>query len=77
MYKVKVSKICECTKKSGMQTHLEFDSNEEALDCALKLKDNMNENFCSKHKFEILKIFDSYIISTENTKEKSLKCCGT
>jgi hypothetical protein len=76
MYKVTVSKICDCFTKSELKANCEFDSNEEALNYALELKNNMNKNFCSKHKFEVLKIFDDYIISTVNIKEKALKCCG-
>jgi hypothetical protein len=77
MCKVTISKVCDCFIKSELKANLEFDSKEEALNYALKLKNNMNENFCSKHKFDVLKIFDDYIISTVNIKEKSLKCCGS
>ena len=76
MYKVTVSKTCDCFNKSKLKSNLIFDSNEEALSHALKSKDYMNKNFCSKHKFEIIKIFDDYIISTVSVKEKALKCCG-
>lgn len=77
MHKITVTKICACFKKSGLENSFQFNSNDKALDCAIKLKSIMNENFCSKHKFEILKIFDDYIISTTKTEEKSLKCCGS
>ena len=77
MSKVTVSKICDCFNKSDLKANSEFDSNEEALNYALELKNNMNKNFCSKHKFEVIKIFDDYLISTANIKEKSLKCCGS
>lgn len=79
MYKVTISnsKICDCFIKSELKANLEFDSNEEALSYALESKEHMNKNFCSKHKFEVLKIFDDYIISTVNIKEKALKCCGS
>lgn len=76
MSKVSVSKICNCFKKSELQATSIFNSNKEALEHALKSKDYMNNNFCSKHKFELIKIFDNYIISTVIPKEKSLKCCG-
>jgi hypothetical protein len=77
MSKVTVSKICDCFTKSELKANTEFNSGEEALNYALELKNNMNENFCSKHKFEVLKIFDDYIISSVSVKEKSLKCCGS
>lgn len=77
MPKVKVSKVCDCFKKSDLKANLKFDSNEEALNYALKSKEYMNKKFCSKHKFEILKVFDDYIISTVNLEEKALKCCGS
>lgn len=77
MYKVTVSNLCDCFKKSTLRANLEFDSQEEALNYAIESKNNMNKNFCSKHKFEVLKIFDDYVISTVNVKEKSLKCCGS
>ncbi len=79
MYKVTINNSikCDCLNKSDLKTSLKFELNDKALNYALKLKDNMNETFCSKHKFEVLKIFDDYIISSVNIKEKSLKCCGS
>jgi len=77
MYKVTISEICDCFIKSELNSKLIFNSDQEALNYALKSKDHMNENFCSKHKFEVLKIFDDYVISTVNIKEKALKCCGS
>jgi hypothetical protein len=79
MFKVTISNSikCDCFNKSELKANLEFNSNEEALNCALESKEHMNKNFCSKHKFEVLKIFDDYIISSVSVKEKSLKCCGS
>lgn len=77
MYKVTVPNTCDCFNNSEFKAFIEFDTNEKALDYAIDLKDKMNKDFCSKHKFEVLKIFNDYVISTVNIKEKSLKCCGS
>ena len=77
MYKVIVDKQCSCFKKSDLEASSEFEKEEDAYNFAMKMQDTMNSEFCAKHSFQILKIFDNFKISLAKPLEKSLKCCGS
>jgi hypothetical protein len=77
MYNVVVDKQCSCFKKSDFKAQNEFENEESAYNFAIEMKDRMNDEFCSKHSFQILKIFDNFTISFSKPLEKSLKCCGS
>jgi hypothetical protein len=53
MYEVKVSLECGCFKKSAYNAQSSFENKEEALSTAQKMVDDMNTNFCGKHKFSL------------------------
>lgn len=74
MYKVVVSNQCACFKKSNLQGNLIFQCKDEALLKAIQMKDKMNEEFCSKHEFEVQEMFTSYVISFYNPARDN--CCG-
>ncbi len=77
MYKVIVKNQCSCFKNSDLKVSNEFEEEASAADFALKLKDKMNDEFCSKHSFQILKFFDIFNIIFEKPLDKTLKCCGS
>ena len=77
MYKVIVDKQCSCFKKSDLKVNSEFEKDEDAYAFAIKMQDKMNSEFCSKHSFQVLKIFDNFKITFAKPLEKSLKCCGS
>lgn len=62
MYKVIVERECGCFKKSTLENNVEMDSKDEALMKSLEMKDKMNSNFCSKHKFEVQESDDTFMI---------------
>lgn len=77
MNKVLVPIDCDCFKKSGMDAQQIFENDQLAFDAAIELKNKMTNQFCGKHSFQVLKIFDDYAITFENPLEKTLKCCGS
>ncbi|NQY23382.1 MAG: hypothetical protein HRT41_05080 [Campylobacteraceae bacterium] len=77
MYKVMVTNQCTCFKNSDLKVSNEFEDESSAIDFAIKIKDKMNDEFCSKHSFEILKFFDILNISFKKSLDKTLKCCGS
>lgn len=77
MYKVIVNNQCNCFKKSELEVHSEFENEEDALNFALKMNKIMNNEFCKKHSFQVLKVFDTFSISLAKPLEKALKCCGS
>ena len=46
-----IEKQCGCFKKSSYQACESFSSKEEAIKKAQLMCEDMNENFCLKHKF--------------------------
>lgn len=77
MYKVVVENECNCFKNSDLKVCNEFENEENAYNFAMKMQSKMNNEFCSKHSFQILKIFDNFRITFSKPLEKSLKCCGS
>jgi len=77
MYKVTIKNQCPCFKNSNVQASLEFEDESSAVTYAIKTKDKMNNEFCSKHSFEIIKFFDIFNITFKKSLDKALKCCGS
>lgn len=77
MFKVKVLKECSCFKSSDFESTKSFENHSDAYEYAKDLCDKMNDKFCSKHEFELLKVFDNYSITYKKPLEKALKCCGS
>jgi len=62
MYSVEVKNGCSCSIKRGIAEMQEFDSMEEAQDEANRLLQQMKDEFCKKHRFELRKEFQSFNI---------------
>lgn len=77
MYKIIIEKECSCFKKSDLQNNIEMGSKDQALLKALKMKNQMNQEFCRKHDFSVKEKDNNFIISFELNKESSATCCGT
>ncbi len=76
MNKVIVEKECSCFKKSDLQNNMEFDSKNEALIKALRMKDKMNQEFCRKHDFLMHEKDGDFIISFAPNNGNKFVCCG-
>lgn len=77
MYKVVVNDECRCFKNSDLKAYNEFEDEQSAYDFAIKMNYKMNNEFCSKHSFQVLKIFENFRISFSKPLENALKCCGS
>ncbi|QKF66213.1 hypothetical protein AVENP_0642 [Arcobacter venerupis] len=77
MYKVIIEEDCSCFRNSDLKSHNVFDNEDNAYDFAINMKNRMNGEFCSKHSFQVLKIFDNFRIALAKPLEKSFKCCGS
>ena len=66
MYKVVVTNECPCFMNSDLKVSNEFEDESSALDFAIKIKDKMNDEFCSKHSFQILNFLISLILPLKN-----------
>lgn len=64
MYKVEVKNSCSCTIKRGISDIQSFDTIAEAQEEANRLLQEMRDEFCNKHRFELRKEFNSYNIYT-------------
>ena len=62
MFKIIVERECGCFKRSDLSNNIELDSKEEALMKSLEIKDIMNNEFCSKHKFAVQEVDNTFLI---------------
>jgi len=62
MFKIIVERECGCFKRSDLSNNIELDSKEEALIKSLEIKDIMNNEFCSKHKFAVQEVDNTFLI---------------
>ncbi|MBT5935240.1 hypothetical protein [Sulfurimonas sp.] len=62
MFKIIVDRECGCFKRSDMNNNVEFDSKDDALTTALEIVSTMNDSFCSKHKFILEEVAETFMI---------------
>ena len=75
MYKILVEKECGCFRKSDLENSIEIPSKDDALSKAIYMKNFMNEEFCGKHKFELVEKSNNFVISFK--LEQNSSCCQT
>lgn len=74
MHKIIVENQCGCFKRSDLQSDISMESKEEALSKAIQMKNQMNEEFCHKHEFQLIEDSNNFVISFRPQQESS--CCG-
>ncbi|MGA1940491.1 hypothetical protein [Arcobacter sp. YIC-310] len=74
MYKIIVANQCGCFKRSNLQNNLTFQSKDEALLKAIEMKNQMNEEFCKKHEFDVQEMYNNFVISFYSDARDN--CCG-
>lgn len=62
MYSVEIKNGCSCVMKRGMAESQSFASLEEAEMEAKRLLQQMQKEFCQKHRFELVKEFSLFAI---------------
>ena len=63
-----MQKECGCFKKSSYESKQIFQTNTEAFEVAQSMCEDMNKNFCQKHKFTIQNNNNEIIIKMEINK---------
>ncbi len=64
MPSVEIKNACSCAIKRAVQEYQDFGSTEEAEAEAQALLEQMQREFCKKHRFELKKEFGNYVIYT-------------
>lgn len=62
MYHVEVKNSCSCAIKRAIAEKQSFDTKEEAEEEATRLLEQMQNEFCKKHRFELRYEFGSQVI---------------
>ena len=62
MYFVEISNPCSCTIKRAIPDKQSFDTKEEAEEEANSIFEQMNNEFCKKHSFELKSEFGNFTI---------------
>ena len=63
MYNVEVQNSCSCAIKKAIPEMQSFDTKEEAQEEANRLLQQMQDEFCKKHRFVLRNDYSSFIIS--------------
>ncbi|PHR55588.1 MAG: hypothetical protein COA44_10085 [Arcobacter sp.] len=63
MYNVTINNPCSCTIKRAIPQSQSFDTKEEAQEEADRILDQMNNEFCRKHRFELKSEFGHFTIN--------------
>lgn len=74
MHNIIVDKECGCFKRSDLQNNLSIASKDDALIKAIEMKNQMNEEFCGKHDFDLVENQNNFVISFAQPKASG--CCG-
>ena len=62
MYRVEIKNSCSCAIKRGIAEEQSFDTKEEAEEEANRLLQQMRDEFCKKHRFELRNELGNFII---------------
>jgi len=62
MYTVSINNPCSCTIKRGLPEVQNFDTKAEAEAEANQILEQMNNEFCRKHRFELKSEFGNFTI---------------
>ena len=62
MYSVDIKNSCSCAIKRALPEMQNFDSEDEAQDEANRLLQQMQDEFCQRHRFELRHEFGNYSI---------------
>jgi len=62
MYQVEIKNVCSCAIKRALPENQSFDSKEEAQEEAERLLEQMQGEFCKKHRFELRNEFGNYTL---------------
>ncbi len=74
MHKIIVEKECGCFRRSDLENNIEFTSKDDALSKAIDMKNQMNEEFCGKHEFDLVEFQNNFVINF--AQQKVSGCCG-
>jgi len=62
MFNVSINNPCSCTIKRGLPEVQSFDTKEEAEEEANRILEQMHNEFCKKHSFELKDEFGQFTI---------------
>lgn len=74
MHKIIIEKECGCFRRSDLVNNQEITSKDEALSTAISMKNQMNDEFCGKHDFDLVEDQNNFVITF--AQPKSSGCCG-
>ncbi len=74
MHNIIVDKECGCFKRSNLENNLSISSKDEALTKAIEMKNQMNDEFCGKHDFDLVEHQNNFVITF--AQQKVSGCCG-
>jgi len=74
MHKIIVENQCGCFKRSDLESDINMSQKDEALTKAIEMKNQMNDEFCGKHNFDLVEHKENFVITF--AQQKVSGCCG-
>ena len=62
MYQVNIPQQCGCFRRSGREASVSFDNKDDALIHAQELANEMNDEFCQKHSFNVVEDGNQFLV---------------
>ena len=76
MFNIVIENECGCFKKSDLKNNIEISTKDDALLKAIEMKQQMNDDFCGKHDFELKEEVNNFVITFADQPAQSSGCCG-
>lgn len=65
-FHVVIEMLCQCAQKHNLTQVRTFTSQEEAEEHAYEWADHLNNSYCRKHGFDVIKVDKDFVISVES-----------
>lgn len=74
MYTISVEKECGCFKRSALENNIAMENKDDAMMRSIDMVNQMNGEFCGKHKFKLIEAGNSFVIAMNDSTSHG--CCG-
>lgn len=74
MYTISVEKECGCFKRSALENNIAMENKDDAMMRSIDMVNQMNGEFCGKHKFKLIEAGSSFVIAMNDSTSHG--CCG-
>lgn len=74
MHKILIENECGCFRRSDLENNMEIANKDDAMIQALSMTNQMNDEFCGKHDFQVVENGVNFHIGFKQAAHSG--CCG-